>query len=180
MWFYKVCYFIFVILYFPDAFLVPSYNQKCLCGDSNIHGGWFPCPGNFFGPGTQSTGTWVPEPTAFAGCLSLDLCISNPQRQNTLWGNANQSIVPTEVRSCTELPFCPVKQHSTSISLLGWQDLHKLVTPTKADATHPVAALGLLPISAVHIHSRSLREYRQCYHFSWNQPSPKQVSWLVA
>lgn len=43
-----------------------------------------------------------------------------------IMGNANQRIVLTEVRSCTELPFCHVKQHSTSISLLGWRDLHEL------------------------------------------------------
>lgn len=85
-----------------------------------------------------------------------------------IMGNANPRIVLTEVRSCTELPFCHVKQHSTSISLLGWRDLHELCNfyKSQADATHPVAALGLLTISVVHIHLRSLRKYRQLYHFS--------------
>lgn len=89
VWFPEVCYIIFDILDLPEALLVTRCAQQGLCGDRHIHGGSFPRPGSTQGP------------SAFAGCLSLDLGISSTQRQHTL-GNANQRTAPTKVRSCTE------------------------------------------------------------------------------
>lgn len=151
VWFSKVCYIIFDILIslMPSLWHIRIRNvcvgtATCIVGDSHVLG---------VSLALVHRALWAHRDShsAFAGCLSLDLGSSNTERQGTLWGNANQRIVPTKVRSCTEssvMKSNTVQASAAGTARLTWTcNFYKSQSSSSTWVAHHICTTHTLEIS---------------------------------